>query len=533
MNNTDNRDPRNTPASGTGAGKISEKQPGEKPIEKPVENPIEKPVEKPAENSAEKLAEKFAEKLAEKAGMTAGNNASEQKDRPLTEEAAAAGPQDGSSYTEQLSVEENNSGGETSAPPQQTEDTENANRDVVLPEDHSAVPPEQLNAEKKNRILKITLSTLLVAIGAFLLIYFVPRAIHLWRSIRDFEVYEEESVTYAEPAELVTEEDEEEEIILSLNELRSANDLSTALREWAENSDDYVLMKSKKVINFLLIGCDENQKLADVIMIVSLNLNTKQIFLTSVMRDSYTYIPIKNSDTYGKINSAYQYGGATLVKSTIERDFKIDIDYYVSVNYDMLVGIVNTMGGITLDVEAYEAQAIVSDELFVDLAHLWDQEIECPYGEQVTLNGLQALTYCRIRHCDIDADISRTRRQRQLIEALIEKSRSVSLDQIDAILDQFSVYLRTNCPKNELVELATRAITGKWYNYEIISNSFPQEGERLDYSGYAWVWIVDYPLSAYNLHNLIYGESNIILSEDRISVIDIMQYTGNVGTAAP
>ena len=64
-------------------------------------------------------------------------------------------------------------------------------------------------------------------------------------------------------------------------------------------------------------------------------------------------------------------------------------------------------------------------------------------------------------------------------------------------------------------------------------DSFPQEGERLDYNGYSWVWIVDYPLSAYHMQNLIYGESNIILNEDRVSVIDIMEQTGNTGTAAP
>ena len=387
-----------------------------------------------------------------------------------------------------------------------------------------------MEKNKTNQILKIVLILLIVLIVAFAAVVIIKFVIPLTRMYNDFEVQTEAAVTRVDVAD-VTQEDDTPEIVLSLNELRSADDLSTALREWSENTDDYVLMKSKKVVNFLLIGGDEEQELADVIMLVSLNRSTKKIYLNSIMRDSYTYIPIKNSDTYGKINSAYQYGGATLVKSTVERNFKIDIDYYVYVNYEMFVNIIDTLGGITLDVQEYEAREVERELRFV--WQVKEENRECPWGEQVTLNGYQALTFCRIRHCDVDADISRTRRQRQFITAMIEKSKGVTMDQLDQILDQFSAYIRTDATKSELAQLASQAILNRWADYQVISNSFPQEGERLDYNGYSWVWIVDYPLSAYHMQNLIYGESNIILNEDRVSVIDIMEQTGNTGTAAP
>ena len=384
----------------------------------------------------------------------------------------------------------------------------------------------------KKKLLKIIIISLLSAV-LLLVILVGVYSVKLYNS---FDVREEETQPLAEQnmaQELLTQPEDEdgEEIILSLSELRSADDLSTALREWSENTDEYVLMKSKKVVNFLLIGGDEEQELSDVIMLASVNKATKRIFLTSIMRDSYTYIPIKNSDTYGKMNAVYYYGGAAMLKNAIERDFKIDVDYYVTVNYEMFVGLVDALGGVELEVQEYEARA-VEDEL----RYVWqvkEEERVCPWGERVTLNGYQALTFCRIRHCDVDADISRTRRQRQFITALIERSKEVKMSQIDELLERFSPYIRTDCPKSELASLASQAILNKWYNYEIVSNSFPQEDERLDYSGYAWVWIVDYPLSAYHLQNLIYGESNIILSDDRISVIDIMQYSGNTGTAMP
>ena len=390
-----------------------------------------------------------------------------------------------------------------------------------------------MDEKKKKLIIKITAIALAAAIVIVAAVIVFRYVIPLSRMYRELEVQTEAEMTQADIAEVTAPPEEEEEIVQSLRELQGANDLSTALREWSENTEQSVLMRSKKVINFLLIGGDARQDLADVLMLVSLNRRTKQIHINSIMRDSYTYIPVNGGGVYDKINSAYLYGGSQLVKSVVERNFKIDVDYYVYVNYDMFMDIINTLGGIELDVQEYEARAVETDELFRDLARARDLEIECPWGEQVKLNGLQALTFCRIRHCDVDADVSRTRRQRQFISALIEKSKDVTMEQLDQILDQFSVYIRTDCPKSELAQLATQAILNRWSDYAIIANSFPQEEERLDYHGYAWVWIVDYPLAAYHMQNLIYGESNIILEEDRVSVIDIMQYSGNTGEAAP
>ena len=341
-----------------------------------------------------------------------------------------------------------------------------------------------MEKSKSNKVLKITLIALIVLVLVFAAVFVFRFVIPLTKMYNELEVQTEAPVTQVEYVD-VTEPEDEPEIVKSLSELRSADDLSTALREWSDNTEQDVLMKSKKVINFLLIGGDDHQELADVLMLVSLNKDTKKIYLNSIMRDSYTYIPIKNKEIYGKINSVYMYGGAQLVKATVERNFKIDVDYYVSVNYDMFMDIINTLGGIQLDVQEYEARAVKYDQLFIDLAERFDLEADCPYGEQVTLNGIQALTFCRIRHCDVDADISRTRRQRQFISALIDRSKDVTMDQLDQILDQFSVYIRTDASKSELAQFASQAILNHWADYEIVANSFPQEEERLDYNGFS------------------------------------------------
>lgn len=320
----------------------------------------------------------------------------------------------------------------------------------------------------------------------------------------------------------VTEAGEEELVLDTLEELRGQNNLSSMLKNWAENTSEKSLMQSKDVINFLLIGLDASDTNSDAIIIASLNKKTEKIHLTSVFRDSYTYIRTAVGDKYAKINACYANGGVDTLIETLQNNFKIKIDYYVSVNFDSFSSIVDTLGGITLDVKEYEAAAV-------------RKEIKgpCPSGEDVLLNGKQALAFCRIRKCDSDADVSRTRRQRQFINALIDEAKDINISQISPLLNTVIKYINTDCSVSDIISLGTQAVKNKWYNYEIISEAIPSEEHRMDYRGNAWVWIVDYPASARQLHETIYGTSNIELENDRVSAIDIMKKTHNTGVAAP
>lgn len=300
----------------------------------------------------------------------------------------------------------------------------------------------------------------------------------------------------------------------TLKELRGDNNLSAILKSWAENTTENSLMKSKNVINFLLVGLDDSNNNSDAIIIASLNKETKKIHLTSVFRDSYTYIKTDGGGTYAKINSCFANGGASKLIETIENNFKIKIDYYVSVNFDSFSSIVDTLGGITLDVQPYEAAAV---------------GLGCPSGEDVLLNGEQALKFCRIRYCDVDADVSRTRRQRQFINALIDEAKNISITQISPLLNTVIKYIKTDCSVSDIISFGTQAITNKWYNFEIVSSAVPSEDHRMDFNGSAWVWIVDYPAAAKALQETIYGTSNIELKADRISAIDIVRNSGNIG----
>lgn len=304
--------------------------------------------------------------------------------------------------------------------------------------------------------------------------------------------------------------------IETLEELRSDGDLSSILKNWGDNTSENTLMKNKNVINFLLIGLDASESNADAIILASLNKETKKIHLTSFFRDSYTYIKTDNGPKYAKINACYANGGAEKLIETIQNNYKIKIDYYVSVNFDSFSKIVDILGGITLDVQPYEARAV-----------------GCPSGEGVRLNGTQALTFCRIRYTDADADVSRTRRQRQFINALIDEVKNINVTQISPLLNTVIKYIKTDCGVTKIISLGTQALTEKWYEYEIVSGAVPSEEHRMDYRGNAWVWIVDYPAAAQALQKEIYGVSNIELKPDRVSAIDVMKNNSGTGNANP
>lgn len=297
-----------------------------------------------------------------------------------------------------------------------------------------------------------------------------------------------------------------------------ARSLKEFLKKWSTNGGQH--LRSKKVLNILLLGLDNRDGDAisgnsDAIILVSLNKETKKITLVSLFRDSYTYINTPNGERYAKINAAYPYGGPECLIETIENDYKIDIDYYFAVAFKSFERVIDMIGGINVTVKEHEAKYIRNKA-----------EYNCkdmPYGENVLLNGKQALLFARIRGSDADGDISRTRRQRDVIAALIKKSSQVSTSQITDLVKELANNVVTNCPATEIIRLATQGIVKKWYSYEIVDMAVPEEKDRMAYNGDAWIWVVDYPAAAQKLQLALYGKTNIELTENRVTAMDVVK----------
>lgn len=295
-----------------------------------------------------------------------------------------------------------------------------------------------------------------------------------------------------------------------------------ALIDWATIGNDKH-MTSKNVINVLLIGADSrkgtNSGNTDVMMLLSLNRKTKQLKLVSFLRDSYLYIEGKDNSYCTKLNAAFSMGGPETLVQTIENNYKIDIDNYVIVNFESFKSIIDAMGGVTVDVQQYEAD--YNYKKF---------KIELPVGEGVTLNGEQALCFCRIRGCDSDGDVSRTRRQRQVIDSIISRVKEASISDLNKYIDILLPYVETGYSEGQILSLGIKAVTGGWANYERTQLQMPPEDCRTSGSANMWIWVVDYQLAAHKLQMEIYGQSNITIEEGRTSIIDVYRganYTGS------
>lgn len=182
---------------------------------------------------------------------------------------------------------------------------------------------------------------------------------------------------------------------------------------------------SKDPISILLIGVEDYAKdtdsgRADTQIVVTLDPNSKQIHLVTIPRD--TRVRIENAGEYSgihKINAAYTYGDITgygavkLQIETVEKLLNIPIDHFVAVNFDGLRDIVNTLGGVTIDVKEGFWEKNIYD----------NSKIEFKKGKTL-LNGEESLAFVRMRKRDVNATYSRDERQRQFLKAVIDQAMS-------------------------------------------------------------------------------------------------------------
>ena len=160
-------------------------------------------------------------------------------------------------------------------------------------------------------------------------------------------------------------------------------------------------------ITVLMMGSDrregEESSRSDTLMVAFVDLDQKQIRLLSMPRDTYVTIPTTGEQT--KINHSYAYGGVDLVKQTLESNFGIKCDYYMDVDFQGFIDVIDALGGITLDVPR-------------DMYYP-DEGIDLTAGVQ-DLDGSKALQFCRFRS-DGQGDLGRIDRQQAFLVAMKEK----------------------------------------------------------------------------------------------------------------
>ncbi len=286
------------------------------------------------------------------------------------------------------------------------------------------------------------------------------------------------------------------------------------LKEWATNGEK---MHSKNVVNILLVGMDESGMRSDSMIVASVNKKAKTVTLASIYRDCLTYAEINGRDRYLKLNQVAQYASLNRTIETIENNFKIEIDDYVAVDFTSFPKVIDAVGGVSIDITDAEYRWLLNHE-GVNVGGSGTQH----------LNGDQALAYCRIRYLDSDGDVSRTERQRKVLASLLNASKDATMGQITDTLDVLLPAVTTSMSRTGILSLATQALSGQWYNYQVKSIDIPSEEARYGQNGVstsvesgAWVWLVDYPLAAQEMQLALYGDTNVELSEGRVTAIDV------------
>ncbi len=387
----------------------------------------------------------------------------------------------------------------------------NENNEKKLDE-NTEIPEKK---KKKKKILVILLPIFII-----LLTVVVGVAGFIGYKLSLVEYDDNETTTINPTQEFIEEEDE----TLDFSEIDDATgrDFKEILKNWATNGGQK--MSHKDVLNILLIGSDATSKggayatvtdkgNTDVMMLVSINPVKKTIKLVSFMRDSYTYMD--QFDRYAKLNAACSNGGPGYLVETIENDYKVEIDGYVMVDFDSFVQVIDVLGGVRVDVPAYVGNFLNLDKKNKSL----------PIGNNVLLDGEQALRFCRVRYSDKDGDVSRVARQREVINALINKCKGATLSEINAVADVVLANVRTNISQRAILGYAAKAVTEGWANFNISETTMPTPDARYGYNSRAtaWIWVVDYPLVAQKLQLELYGETNIKeLGENRKTAITVL-----------
>lgn len=372
---------------------------------------------------------------------------------------------------------------------------------------------EQTPEDKKKKRKKKALLILIPIISLILVAVLVVGGF-LIKKLGLIEIDDNEPTTINPNQEFVEPEDE----TLDFAEMDDAtgSDFREILKNWATNGGDK--MTNKNVINILLIGSDASAEMADrvnitekgntdAMIMVSIDKVNKTIKLVSFMRDSYTYMD--QFDRYAKLNAACSNGGPAYLVETIENNYKIEIDGYVLVDFDSFRQVIDVLGGVEVDVPSHVAYYLNKYKETGDIAYV-------PSGENILLTGEQALAFSRVRYSDADGDVSRVARQRQVINALIEKCLDASLSEINEVADVILANVRTNISQKSILSYAAQAVTGGWAKFEITEVTMPTPDTRYGYSSRstAWIWIVDYPLAAQKLQQELYGDTNIVLEEE-------------------
>ena len=256
--------------------------------------------------------------------------------------------------------------------------------------------------------------------------------------------------------------------------------------ETTEDPTYYDAGKLGKIVNIMVVGQaareEEVGRISDTMILCTVNKETKKLILTSFPRDTYVKLPnyVDSSGTEhscGKqrinVNYAlgYSWGGTLdamgMLNQCIYENYGAEVDFNVEINFDSFKKIIKKLGGVQIELTEAEAHHMTHE---LDGVGTFEPGLN-------TLNGKQALQYARIRK--IDSDMERGNRQKKLISAILSQIRTLSLKELNDLVDELLPSIVTNM-SNEDITNCVLELLPLLPKLEIVSNQCPAEGT---YSG--------------------------------------------------
>lgn len=273
------------------------------------------------------------------------------------------------------------------------------------------------------------------------------------------------------------------------------------------NNEDVEIVeaiKEENVYNFLICGIEAlggGRGRTDSVLIGTIDVDNKSIKLTSLLRDTYVKI---EGHKENKLNASYSSGGMPLLMDTIQQNFGVKIDGYITVNFDGFKDVIDALGGVDIELTKREAEYLNKTNYIADKAYR-----NVVSGKQ-TLNGEQALGYSRVRYVKASNgqsnDFGRTYRQRALMQSIFNKYKSKNIIEIIGLLPNLLKLVTTDLTKNEVVKYAKAVITMGMDEIEM--NRVPSDSmyENRKVNNKSVLHIKDWEALREELNKFIYGE---------------------------
>ena len=285
----------------------------------------------------------------------------------------------------------------------------------------------------------------------------------------------------------------------------------------------------KGYTNIALFGLDNRSNgsfeagNSDVIMIASINNDTKEVRLVSVFRDTFLNVGSDSTNNFRKANYAYNKGGAEEAVRMLNRNLHLDIQDYVVVDFQAVTEAIDLLGGVEVEIDAAEAKWM--DFYINETALVTGHEAHSiTQPGTYTLDGVQATSYCRIRYTAGD-DFKRAQRQREVIAKMVEKAKNADLFTINKIIDSVLDDISTNFTAGEMISLASQLM-----NYELADTTgFPFHLTTANLGGSKGSVVIpcDLVTNVTDLHKYLFNDFNYTPSNTVTSFSQaVIQETG-------